>query len=58
MSKPYARVPSHADVEYVDGKLRVAAGIIHRAAERGERKEGWLKTVDELLDRRLELMGA
>ena len=52
--KPYASLPDYADVEYVDGKLKVARGIITRT-EDTELKRRWMDTVDILLDQRAAL---
>lgn len=49
--KPYTTLPDYADVEYVDGKLRVAAGIASRTND-PERRRQWLETADILLDQR------
>lgn len=51
VTRPYANLPSYADVEYVDGKLHVARGIIRRTGDPGLRRR-WLQTVDILLDQR------
>lgn len=51
VSKPYAALPDYADVDYVDGKLRVASGIARRATD-PERRRKWLETADILLDQR------
>ena len=52
--KPYANLPDHAGVEYVDGKLAVAAGIIRNTSDPNLRRR-WLATVDVLLDQRRAL---
>lgn len=51
---PYADVPDYADTDYVDGKLKVAAGIIRRA-DNPDLRARWLATTDELLEHRLRL---
>jgi hypothetical protein len=52
--KPYATLPDYADVEYVDGKLRVAQGIVSRTDDLDLRRR-WLQTIDILLDQRRAL---
>jgi hypothetical protein len=52
--KPYATLPDYADVEYVDGKLRVASGIVRRTNDPDLRRR-WLGTIDILLSQRKAL---
>ena len=49
--KPYTYLPEYADVAYVDGKLRVAQGIVSRTKD-PERRRRWLETIDILLAQR------
>lgn len=53
--KPYAKLPDYADVEYVDGKLKVARGIVSRTQDFDLRRR-WLETIDILLDQRAALV--
>lgn len=57
LSKPYTWLPDYADVDYVDGKLSVARGIIARATDPDLRRR-WQETVDILLDQRSALAAA
>lgn len=52
--KPYAYLPDYADVDYVDGKLSVAQGIIARTTDPGLKRR-WMETVDLLLEQRSAL---
>ena len=54
LEKPYAKLPDYADVDYVDGKLRVASGIVSRTTDL-QVKRNWSDTIDILLDQRLAL---
>ena len=54
LEKPYTYLPVYADVEYVDGKLRVAQGILGRTTD-PERRRRWMQTVDILLAQRTAL---
>lgn len=55
MNKPYASsVPNYADVEYIDGKLKVASGIVARTDD-PNLKRRWLETIDQLLEQRAVL---
>lgn len=49
--KPYTSLPDYADIDYIDGKLKVAAGIIRRTQD-PDLKRRWLETVDILLAQR------
>lgn len=51
IEKPYTILPSYADVDYVDGKLKVARGIIART-NNPDLKKRWQETADILLDQR------
>lgn len=52
--KAYAFLPDYADVDYIDGKLKVARGIVSRTTNE-RRKRDWLETIDVLLDQRTAL---
>lgn len=54
MVKPYATLPTYADIEYVDGKLKVASGIVARTTDPTVKRR-WLETIDILLDQRSAL---
>lgn len=54
ITKPYTNLPDYADVEYVDGKLQVARGIVARTND-ADRRRRWLETIDILLDQRRAL---
>lgn len=56
LEKPYTYLPDYADVDYVDGKLRVARGILSRTTDVDLRRR-WLQTVDILLAQRTALAG-
>lgn len=51
INKPYTSLPTYADVEYIDGKLKVASNIVNRTTNT-KRKTDWLETIDILLDQR------
>ncbi len=51
MTSPYLSQPIYADVEYIDGKLKVARGIVSRTSD-SNLKDRWQKTIDSLLDQR------
>lgn len=55
LAKGYTTLPDYADVPYVDGKLRVARGIVSRT-ENPDLRRRWLETIDILLDQRLALV--
>lgn len=63
MSVYGAGAPIYVDSEHqrsaLEGRLKVATGIRNRAQERGDRRraEAWSRTVDELLDKLLEVRG-
>lgn len=54
MERPYTYLPVYADVDYVDGKLRVARGILGRTNDPDLRRR-WMQTVDILLAQRTAL---
>ena len=54
LQKPYTYLPEYADVDYVDGKLRVAQGILSRTSDPVKRRR-WMQTVDILLAQRVAL---
>ena len=54
VEKPYTYLPHYADVEYVDGKLRVARASL-AAVTTDEARRGWRETIDILLDQRAAL---
>lgn len=56
IEKPYAALPEYADVAYVDGKLRVAQGIVSRTSDPDLRRR-WMQTIDVLLAQRTALAG-
>jgi hypothetical protein len=51
IERPYTGLPDYADVDYVDGKLRVASGIVSRTSDSDLRRR-WLQTIDILLAQR------
>ena len=53
--KPYGYLPDYADVEYVDGKLRVARAAL-AASDTPQQQARWRGTVDLLLDQRSALV--
>lgn len=53
--KPYTNLPSYADIEYIDGKLKVAQGIVSRT-DNLNTKNNWLETIDILLDQRSAML--
>lgn len=56
IQKPYTYLPEYADVDYVDGKLRVARLVLSRATD-PEKRLRWMQTVDILLAQRTALVG-
>jgi hypothetical protein len=51
IERPYTGLPDYADADYVDGKLRVASGIVSRTSDSDLRRR-WLQTIDILLAQR------
>lgn len=49
--KPYAFLPTYANVAYVDGKLEVAASIVANTSSE-KVKANWMETIDILLVQR------
>lgn len=54
LQKPYTYLPEYADVEYVDGKLRVAQKVLSLTTD-PEKRRRWMQTVDILLAQRTAL---
>lgn len=52
---PYTALPDYADVKYVDGKLKVASGVLANCKD-PRIKKNWLRTIDLLLDQRSALL--
>jgi len=51
MPKPYAFLPDYAGFAYIDGKLKVASGIVAKVKDEDLRRR-WRETVNLLLDQR------
>lgn len=59
IDKPYTNLPNYADLEYIDGKLKVAQSIVKRTTSE-ETKKRWNETINIILDQRaayLEVFG-